>query len=700
MQAQEFWIADWHVQPQLNRIHGDNGTVQIEPRIMDVLVLLAQTPGHVVRREELLEAVWANRFVGEEALTRSISELRKVFGDNPRKPQVIETIRKSGYRLIAPVRPYVKPPKPRTASSPAPSVATPASWFSKPIPYILATAALVLLIGAMLWWTTRPPLAASSPRMVPLTSYPGLERQPMLSPDGKQVAFVWGGTEANEDIYIKLVGGEQPLRLTDHPAADLHPTWSPDGKQVAFARVTDSTCAIYSKPALGGPERRLTTCTAGSRPTPTWSPDGQWLVYNDRPSPTAPYRLVRFSFATEDTLTLTHPPTQYAGDTHPLFSPNALSSQLAFTRTNIFGIMDLFLIDVDGEHLKRLTFDHLKIRGLTWDAGGEHIIYSSNRTGLFNLWRIGTEGGEPDVFHISDHIHGLSYAEQHSRLVHETWQVDINVWGIPLAMPESPSAHRVLTSTRWDAFGTYSPDAERLAFASTRSGTPELWMSDANGSNLVRLTSFGGPYTSDPQWSPQGTRIAFASRAHGNADLYMLDPEGGLPQRLTTNPSIDVNPAWSHNGNWLYFASNRSGSWQLWKLAVNGTDTVQVTQDGGYVARESLDGKALYYTRFDQPGLWRRTLSDTTRTLLIPDFRQTYNLAWTLAEDTIYYINTSGTPHIRRFDLASQTSTHVYTFSKEPTNSGLSISPDGNMLLFSQLDFQESDLTLLEHFQP
>ena len=97
------------VDPAANQIFIKNGageqTAKLEPRMMRVLVLLADQPGEVLSREFLIETIWENKFVGEEALTQAISRLRKVFGDNPHQPQFIETIPKNGYRIIADIEP-------------------------------------------------------------------------------------------------------------------------------------------------------------------------------------------------------------------------------------------------------------------------------------------------------------------------------------------------------------------------------------------------------------------------------------------------------------------------------------------------------------------------------------------------------------------------------------------------------------------
>ncbi|MGI9303802.1 MAG: tetratricopeptide repeat protein [Gammaproteobacteria bacterium] len=98
-----FTVGGWEVQPLLNCIRRGDKIVRLEPKTMQVLVYLAAHPGEVVTRQTLEGRVWAGMVVGYDALTNAIIKLRKAFRDDSRKPHVIETISKSGYRLIAPV---------------------------------------------------------------------------------------------------------------------------------------------------------------------------------------------------------------------------------------------------------------------------------------------------------------------------------------------------------------------------------------------------------------------------------------------------------------------------------------------------------------------------------------------------------------------------------------------------------------------
>ena len=98
-----FHIGEFHIEPSLHSVSGPAGTVRIEAKVMQVLLCLAEHGDHVVPKERLISAVWPDTFVSDDVLTRAISELRRVFGDDVRTPRFIQTIPKGGYRLMTPV---------------------------------------------------------------------------------------------------------------------------------------------------------------------------------------------------------------------------------------------------------------------------------------------------------------------------------------------------------------------------------------------------------------------------------------------------------------------------------------------------------------------------------------------------------------------------------------------------------------------
>jgi DNA-binding winged helix-turn-helix (wHTH) protein/TolB-like protein/Flp pilus assembly protein TadD len=100
-----FRLGDWLVQPALCRLLKDGQTVQVRAKVMDLLTYLAERPGEVIPKSQLLDDVWGSQAISESALTRTVTELRQALGDDAEQPRLLETIPKRGYRLIGAVGP-------------------------------------------------------------------------------------------------------------------------------------------------------------------------------------------------------------------------------------------------------------------------------------------------------------------------------------------------------------------------------------------------------------------------------------------------------------------------------------------------------------------------------------------------------------------------------------------------------------------
>jgi DNA-binding winged helix-turn-helix (wHTH) protein/TolB-like protein/Tfp pilus assembly protein PilF len=139
-------IGEWRADRTTNELVRAGNTVRVEPKAMEVLMVLAERAGRVVSREDLLAAVWPGVIVGDEALTQSVIKLRRALDDNPRSPAYIETISKRGYRLIAPVRKGLTVPQAGEAGEPAAQQAEPAG-ISRRGRWLGAVAGLTLVLA-------------------------------------------------------------------------------------------------------------------------------------------------------------------------------------------------------------------------------------------------------------------------------------------------------------------------------------------------------------------------------------------------------------------------------------------------------------------------------------------------------------------------------------------------------------------------
>jgi len=549
--------------------------------------------------------------------------------------------------------------------------------------------------------------------ILPLTSLPGQELSPAFSPDDQQLAFAWDGGGDNMDIYVKLVDAGPPLRLTTHPGVDGSPAWSPDGRQLAFTRTYSGEASILIIPALGGPERHVANLSAGGRwygrhPPVVWSPQGRVLAFPDRGSPDERPGIFLLSLDTLEERRLTSPPADSIGDWSPSFSPDG--SRLAFVRWSSEGVADIHVAAVDSSSITRITFENAFGLGLAWTPDGQSIVFSSPRGGRVGLWRVVASGGAPEPLSLGSQPAAPAWIVSPPAISHRTHRLafaqpwyDMNVWRFAQHGARRFSAPReVIGSTRSDTGAQLSPDGRRIAFMSDRSGVEEIWTCDADGTNAAQVTSFGRSVTGTPRWSPDGRQIAFDARPHGHGAIFVIDPEGGEPRRLTSELSNDVVPSWSRDGRWIYFASNRTGTRQVWRIGSDGRALSQVTHDGGFAAFESLDGRDVYYSRFDVPGLWKVPVGGGKEILVVDRLRPGYWGYWGLDRSGVYLVDPEGTPHaeLLHYGWSERKYEHVAFLEKPPCQwlPGLSVSPDGSTLLLCQIDEIGSDLMLIENF--
>jgi Tol biopolymer transport system component len=200
-------------------------------------------------------------------------------------------------------------------------------------------------------------------------------------------------------------------------------------------------------------------------------------------------------------------------------------------------------------------------------------------------------------------------------------------------------------------------------------------------------------------WSPDGQHIAFDYNGEGNADIYVIRAAGGKPIRLTADPADDMAPSWSRDGRWIYFISKRTGRYEVWKVSSEGGPAIQVSRNGGGMAFESPDGRSVYYMNGDFSGsLWRMPSSGGTANEVLPSVA---TRAFCVIQEGIYFIPVAGPGQNSSIEFLSFATGKVKTVAlmSGPPFEGLSVSPDGRYLLFTQVDGIGSDLTLVENFR-
>ena len=151
----------------------------------------------------------------------------------------------------------------------------------------------------------------------------------------------------------------------------------------------------------------------------------------------------------------------------------------------------------------------------------------------------------------------------------------------------------------FDAHPAWSPDGTRIAFESTVDGKRAIWLMQADGQGLRRLTEVTGAATETaPAWSPRGDRIAFASDRDGNSEIYVVGADGAGARRVTDHPANDSVPSWSPDGARIAFVTDRDGTPGIWAMTADGSGPVRLvagSADPGSKPAWTPDGRSIAF---------------------------------------------------------------------------------------------------------
>ncbi len=686
--AGPFQLGDWLVEPSLNRVRRAGASSALEPRVMHVLTCLAHRPGQVLSRADLMDTVWSGAVVNEEALTQAISQLRHVFGDDSRNPRYIQTIHKGGYRIVATVRSPARPE----------SVGT-----DRRLHGVLAVAVVIVVAIALTPFLSRTRSSVSLPpaplEEIPFTSYEGREICPALSPDGTRVAFSWdGGESGNYDIYVKQRNTENPLRLTDTPKSEFYACWSPDGASLAYAVEEEEGESIYTLPAIGGPARKILDTPVGFAGL-DWSPDGRRLAYSARPDAGRPLRLHLFSFATGQSRELTLPAPGTLGDYRPAFSPDG--RRIAFLRGDRTNLRDLFWIPAEGGDVHRLTYSQHSVSGFDWTPDGKSIVFTAGPThaGGFRMWRLYVEEGTLQWLPTrADRPTRPSSAIDGPAMVFEEQSVRCDIWVVRLgemdgeAGPSSP----LIASTLQDYAPQYSPGGSYVSFLSTRSGSPQVWVSGVDGKNPRQLTEFDNAYIENHHWSYDERYVAFSAAPGSYTSIYVADRETGEVRRVTSSQRHEQCLGWSRDGDWIYGKSERDEAWWVWKMRTDGSGRTDLMQKDVFRMAESRDGRHLLYSRADTSGVWESLVDGTDEHCVVNEPETVVPCGWRESADGIYFFCLyDGDLTLRFLDRSTGVASPVIS-SAYFLAINIDVSPDGRSVICDRLEITGSDLVLVD----
>lgn len=561
-------MGSWLVQPSLNTVSRNGTTVVLEPKVMSVLLCLAESPGQPVSKEKLLQTVWPDTFVGEGVLTRSIFELRRVFEDEAKEPRVIQTIAKRGYRLLVPVAPVngsthqepgdiavapayledlevryqhasdiradLKRIKRGSESGRLTSVARVKSRigfrfsFSR---WVLAFAGVLLLLGAAvsLRWisTPRPPRPEIKQRRLAGNSGENPVDWPVISPDGKYLAYA-----DDAGIRIKLLAtGEiqtiaPPQALVTRRDSWTPAAWFPDSTQLLANLLQSGRASIWTVSILRGSSRLLRTQGVA------------WSISRD-------------------------------------------GSRIAFTMPAISSVSapveEIWLMGANGEESQRLLAgdQDTAFRKLVWQPDGERLAYLRLHTpsdqARTSIETVTLKDSQPKtiLMDVEAKLQDFWYLPEgrivYSRSRSSVVDSDCDLWQIKSDRITGRALGDPVRLTSW-------PRINFGALSATASGNHLVF--------LERISQF---------------QIYIAELAAGGTRLK------AEPRRLTHAHALYWPTGWTADSKSVLFTSNVNSSWDVYKQRLDQEDPELLVSGAGYkfAPRISPDGNWVLYTGTD-----------------------------------------------------------------------------------------------------
>ncbi|MGA2383292.1 MAG: protein kinase [Gemmatimonadales bacterium] len=382
-----------------------------------------------------------------------------------------------------------------------------------------------------------------------LTSDPGIEMHPSLSPDGKWIVYA-GDQSGNKDIYRRAVGGLNAIDLTkDSPEDDDEPAFSPDGDRIAFRSEREGG-GIFVMGPMGEAVRRVTR--KGFRPT--WSPDGTEIAFVTEDVPLLPQNQFSASdlwVADVKTEKLRH---LNAGDAvTPSWSPHGL--RIAYMKR----MGHIWTIPARGGQPVAATNDKFTNWNPTWSPDGKYLYFASDRGGSMNLWRVpideksGKTLGSPEPITVpTPDLKQISVAAGGREIAYSSATVQSNIQTATL----DPTAETVVGEPTWVTTGS------------------RIWVSP------------------DPSWDGQWVTFYDYDQGH----IYVQHPDGSGLRQVTGDTAADRNPRWSPDGKWIaFFSSGRAREIQIWEIRSDGSELRRVTDADNGVSYDawSPDGTRL-----------------------------------------------------------------------------------------------------------
>lgn len=632
----------------------DEAGVPLAPKAFDTLLLLIESNGELVTKQDLMERLWPDTFVEEGSLTRNIYILRKALGDSPVNHRYIVTVPGQGYRFVSEVRevsddePDLRitertrttivvreeqadseaedPPafEPLTLAqdikSPAPEISETSprvqadegvSPAAGPIPKITRRKALAVILASVLLVALAlavglygrlgggrieaGPDDPSRKLTIASLTTTGNIVSAAISPDGNYVAYAAAEKPELSSLWVMQLATFTSRPVIPPAGVQYHAiTFSPDGNYIYYVMRENNTAAraLYRVSSLGGPSKKLLDRVETAV---SFSPDGSLIAFrrglNDRRE-AALFIANADGTGERELASLSYP--ENLGD--PSWSPDG--KVIACAAGHAEGGINMYpvAVNVDEGVLRPISPQRWRWVGpVAWrsDSSALMMVASDHPSEPYQVWQVSYPGGKAERI-TNDHsqYNRLSISRDSSAMIALQRRLDTSVWMVPAEDP-ARAEQITLGMGGYRAGISWTPDG-RIVYDSAVGNSTAISVMEGDGTNPRHLLGdmTGRAIVWYARVTPDGRHILYASDLSGTRHIWRMDIDGGNPVQLTNGGGED-HPSPTPDGKWVVFTSKGSDNPSLWKVPIDGGEPVRLTTDFTAFPEVSPDGKLI-----------------------------------------------------------------------------------------------------------
>lgn len=553
-----FSIANFTILPSQNLILSGNEPLAITPKMVSVLIVLANRQGETISKDDIMSKVWGDVVVSDMVLSRAISDLRKVFGDSASQQSVIETVSKKGYRLKLPVV-WLK----TSTSDKKHSHKDTERRSSKTLQNI------VLLLGFLIsgfiilkfFWPLDSPKILTL-KKTNISTDDAIERRVRFSPDGKYVIY-----DSQKRLILRSLKDNSPIEISQElgePEKYKYITgvFSPNGKQIAFRRLKGKSCDIHLFNFIERKVKYLANCTRVSSNGMDWSPNGNFIITTELDLDKRIEYVVKIDIPTGEKTVIAEPKMSSAGYLFPRVSPdNKYISVLHYRKfEDQWGIA---IINLENGQYKEIFSSYEKINQIVWRNKRSLFYVIDGENGVdAGIWEINIDSGQRSLILNAD-IRDLDYNRKTHQFAYTQNQKHSTIWVAHKednAYVDQPLLDSAFQSTE----PRLSPDEQFLAYISQRSGSGSLWLRDLTSEKDIQIYTIQHAELTDISWSPDNAYLLVTSLTRKGNEIHKLKVSDRSIETIKSSHSI-IKARWGQNNKEIYIYEKRDTQWQIVK---------------------------------------------------------------------------------------------------------------------------------------